>query len=93
MSNKTVYNKIFVLGLPILAVIFANVTVSLHLKSFCLIKLITHHDCWGCGLTRAFVALSHGQFQQAYDYNHLIIIFFPLLIIVWFFMLKETFDF
>ena len=46
--------------------------------SVCLIKNITGHECWGCGMTRAFFHLIHGEFTVAYAYNWRIVIVFPL---------------
>lgn len=59
--------------------------------SFCLIKLIFGHECWGCGLTRAFAALGRLDFKGAYEFNHLIVIVAPLLFILWFCMIKNEF--
>jgi len=36
--------------------------------------------CPGCGLTRAMSAMLHGNFQTAYDYNHLIFIVSGIII-------------
>src|SRR5574344_1308593 len=93
MKNVIIkYVKRFVLiFLPVIGFCLANFFTSLHLKTFCLIKLITHHNCWGCGLTRAFAALSHFNFAQAYNDNPRIIIVAPLLFYVWFVWLKNEF--
>ncbi len=66
-----------------MAVAFANLAVESHFKTFCLIKLLTGYECWGCGLTRSFAALSRLEFQKAWDYNHLIIVIVPLFLYVW----------
>lgn len=83
--------KIFVLSLPVLAVIFANLAVKAHFTHFCLIKFITGHECWGCGLTRAFAALSRLDVQKALEYNPLIIVVVPLLTFIWIMLLKKEF--
>ena len=90
MNKKNLY-KIFIVSLPFLAIIFANLAVAAHLKNFCLIKLLYHHECWGCGLTRAFVAFFQGDFIKAYNYNHLIVIIIPLLFVIWFVYLRKAF--
>ena len=51
--------------------------------TICLIKNITGHDCWGCGITRAIISVVQLNFKEAYDYNKLIIVVFPLLFYVW----------
>lgn len=87
-----IFRKIVILSLPVIAVIVANLAVELHFKTFCLIKLLTGHQCWGCGLTRAFAALSRFEFRQAWDYNHLIVIVVPLLMWVWVGFVKKEFS-
>lgn len=89
--NKRVLKRVFVFSLPFLAVILANLAVNAHLKNFCLFRWLFHHECIGCGLTRAFVALCRFEFTKAYEYNHLIVIIVPLLILIWIYLLKLTF--
>ena len=45
--------------------------------SVCLFKQTTGFDCVGCGLTRGFVALSHGHLLQALQLNPLVIVLYP----------------
>lgn len=35
----------------------------------CFFKYLTHLDCPGCGLTRSFISISHGQFTEALRFN------------------------
>ena len=84
--------KIIVVVLPLIGLAFANLTVKLKLPHFCLIKLIFHHECWGCGLTRALVALGKLDFQTAYEYNHLVFIVAALLFLAWIQMLVKIFQ-
>lgn len=51
--------------------------------SICLFKLIFHHECWGCGMTRAFVSLAYLDFEGAWQYNHLVVIVAPLMLYLW----------
>lgn len=44
----------------------------------CSIQLLLHISCPGCGLTRAFVAMSHGHLLDALRWNSLV---FPLSIL------------
>jgi len=39
--------------------------------TFCIWKALTHHECPGCGLTRGFCFLVHGQFHRALGFNRL----------------------
>lgn len=49
----------------------------------CVWKTITGHECLGCGITRAFYSLFQGNFKNAYENNHLIIIIAPLMVVLW----------
>ena len=49
----------------------------------CLIDNIFGVECWGCGITRAVVSAVQLHFRQAWEYNRLIVIVFPLLVYVW----------
>ena len=52
------------------------------ITSLCPIKTITGLDCPGCGITRMFVALFHGNIYQAFRYNPLIFIELPIIFIL-----------
>lgn len=86
-----IFNRVFVISLPVLAVIFSQVAVNANFKNFCLFRWIFHFECVGCGLTRAFAALCRFEFAKAYEYNHLIVIIVPILFIIWVFLLKYAF--
>lgn len=45
----------------------------------CLFRLILNKECLGCGTTRAFWSVLHLNFAEAYEYNKLVVITFPLL--------------
>jgi hypothetical protein len=85
-----ILRKIIIILLPIIGLAVANLSLKSH-TGFCLIKIFTGHECIGCGLTRAIVALSKFEFKTAYDFNHLIIVVAPLLFILWIIMLKNEF--
>ena len=44
----------------------------------CLIYLTTGLTCPTCGMTRAFSCVFHGRFLDAWGYNPLVALFFPL---------------
>ena len=52
------------------------------ITSLCPIKTITGLDCPGCGITRMFVALFHGNIYQAFRYNQLDFIELPIIFIL-----------
>ncbi|MBM4326647.1 MAG: DUF2752 domain-containing protein [Deltaproteobacteria bacterium] len=41
----------------------------LHLSETCFSRRVLGISCPGCGLTRSFVAVAHGQIQSAFRYN------------------------
>jgi len=45
----------------------------------CLFKILFGIDCIGCGTTRAVWSVLHFKFNDAIEYNKLIVITFPLL--------------
>lgn len=51
--------------------------------SLCLIRRVFGVRCPGCGMTRAFSCIAHGKFKQAFQYNKLVVIVFPLLCYLW----------
>lgn len=69
--------------LPLIFILVVELLVKFNDKSICLWKILTGHECLGCGITRAFHALFHLQFQRAFEFNHGIIIVAPLLLYLW----------
>ncbi len=56
----------------------------------CPIQLFLHIPCPGCGLTRAFVAMSHGHLLEALRWNGLV---FPLSLLFGLHFLNHAFKF
>lgn len=52
-------------------------------ESICIFKHLFDTECWGCGTTRAFFSVMYGNFAQAWEYNPLITVIFPLLLWLW----------
>jgi len=46
----------------------------------CLYRIVFGKKCIGCGTTRAVWSVLHFQFYEAYAYNKMIILTFPLII-------------
>lgn len=44
---------------------------------------ITGHPCWGCGLTRAMVSVMHLDFTEAWEFNRLAVLVFPIMSWFW----------
>src|SRR5690348_8415261 len=49
------------------------------LPPVCVFRTFFGVQCPTCGLTRAFSSVLHGHFHIAWDYNHMVVIFFPVL--------------
>lgn len=47
------------------------------LPESCASRRITGYDCPGCGLTRSFISISHGQFQRAWEFNATSFVLYP----------------
>lgn len=45
----------------------------------CVFKTVTGRECPGCGLTRAFFHLLHGEWEAAIGFNWRCLIVFPIL--------------
>ena len=82
--------KLIIILLPLLFYIVVRSLVEYSPTSICLFKLLTGHNCWGCGITRAFNELFQLNFIDAYNYNPRIIIIVPLMLWIWIETLKVT---
>jgi len=51
--------------------------------SLCLVKNVLHLPCPGCGMTRALACVFHGRFLDAFHYNPMVGLVFPLLSLIW----------
>ena len=54
-----------------------------HLPSFCPFYNLTGLPCPGCGLTRSFVCLGHGQWQASLHWHPLGWLIFLVLVCLW----------
>lgn len=49
----------------------------------CIYKNITGKECFNCGMTRACLSVLHFKFNDAFNYNHNVVIVFPALAILY----------
>jgi hypothetical protein len=47
----------------------------------CLFRLVTGHQCLGCGMTRAIWSILHFRFHEALEYNWKVVIVLPILVL------------
>lgn len=81
MSSKMIKIIFFFISNLMLLILLYNIPVdSAILNKICLIKIITGKECWNCGMTRAFLYILHFDFYEAYEFNHKVLIVFPLTI-------------
>lgn len=52
--------------------------------TICLIKNIFGINCFGCGITRAVISGVQFKFNNAIEYNKMVVIVLPILIYKWF---------
>ena len=81
-SRKNIIIFLFVLFLPFIFYLIANILIKYNI-CICIWKNIFHKECWGCGITRAFLALINLDIKSAINYNSKILIIAPLLIYIW----------
>ncbi|GIV44552.1 MAG: hypothetical protein KatS3mg035_1675 [Bacteroidia bacterium] len=81
LSNSLILKYIKIAGMILLPAIlvflpfdyFDNGSVK------CLSKAIFDLECWGCGMTRACMRIIHFHFEEAWYFNKLSFIVFPIL--------------
>lgn len=83
LQNKNFYKIIFLLIMPIIVYLAAHFLMKYNDVTICLWKNLFHVNCWGCGITRAFYALCHLDFNSAWNYNNKIYIIVPILVYIW----------
>lgn len=52
-------------------------------ESVCLSQVLFDLECYACGMTRAVMHLIHLNFTEAFYYNPLAFVVFPLLAFLW----------
>ena len=72
--------------LLVLGITYVILYEKYDIKVPCLFYTITGKLCPGCGITRCFISILHGDFIKAYHYNRFVFIllpFFTLYFIYW----------
>ena len=71
-------------GLVVLGMVLIYLPANFfdHGQSICISVLLFHRTCYACGMTRAFQHLIHLEFKEAYAFNKLAFIAFPLLVVM-----------
>lgn len=84
-ENKNIFRIIKITGILLIPVLLYLIPLEWlkNQHSVCIYKNITGNECYGCGMTRAVLSAIHFQFMNAFNYNKLFIIVFPLLIYIW----------
>jgi hypothetical protein len=54
-----------------------------HGESICLSKTLLNVECYACGMTRAVMHLIHFDWEDAYFFNPLSFLAFPILATLW----------
>ena len=80
MSSKIKFLIFLGFNLMLLILLYNISTNSQVLDDICLIKHFTGKRCWNCGMTRAFLSILHFNFYSAYQFNHNVIVVFPLTV-------------
>ena len=83
--NNRIFNKLsfsVILVLPILLYLVPLDWLNKQ-HTICLFKNIFGIDCYGCGITRAVLSGLHFNFEDAINYNIMVVIVLPLLIYIW----------
>jgi hypothetical protein len=68
-----------VLGLAALAV----PELLVHYGPPCILSPLLGDLCWGCGITRASIALFHGDVAAAWHFNKLSVVVVPMLLFLY----------
>jgi len=75
-----------------LAISFVWTPSALPKLEMCLVRRFTGVPCPGCGLSRAFCAISHGEFDAAWSFNPFGFAFYALALalVAWPFVARST---
>jgi len=80
-KRRSLRRSAFFIGISLALALIAVLPADFidHLPAICLWRHLGFSHCWGCGMTRAFWHLLHGEFKTALDWNWRILIVAPIL--------------
>ena len=77
--------SLFAIGLAIIAVVLALYywfnPVEASFAPKCMFKAVTGWSCSGCGMQRFLHAFMHGRFLEAIQYNYMLVLLLPYLLL------------
>jgi len=82
---RKITTKVFLIKL-LIVIILGLIFISIPRKylgdtfPICLSRIIFDRECLGCGTTRAVWSVLRFRFREAYEFNKLIIVIFPLIV-------------
>ena len=80
--NKKIIALLLIAAVFILAaIIYTNPPGENKFYPPCIVKKFTGFDCAGCGSTRATYQLLHGNILKAADYNCMLLLMLPVIVI------------
>lgn len=72
--------KFIVFNVLLLILLYSIPISSDFLSKLCIFKNILGKPCFNCGMTRAFLSILHFKYAEAYEFNHNVIIVFPMTV-------------
>ena len=81
LKRKILLIAVFISTAFLLTVLFFFDPMQYGFYPPCIFKKFTGFDCPGCGSLRAIHSMMHGEFARAANYNCLLVIFLPVMII------------
>lgn len=82
-KNKISFIDIVILLAPILIIIIRRLLLECGVQEVCLWKLLTGHECLGCGMMTAIFYMMKGEFLFAFHSNPLSFVVAPILLYCW----------
>lgn len=82
-KNRVTLGDMVVILSPIWVILVRKILLCFGVREVCLWKLLTGHECIGCGMMSAMLYLIRGEFGQAYESNPLVVIVAPVLLYCW----------
>ena len=79
-ADRTLDGMLALGAVVVLGISFYFTTGSLPQVEVCSFKRVLGVPCPGCGLTRAFCSISHGQFGNAWNFNPFAYVFYSIAV-------------